>query len=343
MRSIGIHEDWTATPPGRTPAQILQRYPRSGIGRCFTGKPLTTVQDLRPKVLATLKPYLDAGVKKIYISIKTDQVQTKSGAWGARYYELGKAILDIQAEHDVEIVVIPWHEPEDDFVSGRDFVKYYDAVHGPIANAGGPDIKIMPCYMTYHWAPGSGGSVRGKTNSPNEWFNASIMRDGVIADVYSGRTFKLENTLLEHPGFARWVQYVPAELEINLGERGWETPSSTFPANRSQLRVATMHREFLWLLSDHPVAKRIKDYTIWSSPGTENAVGLIMDHAAEAEIDWLLANAYPVVVPPPAPESLGPDETDPQYKFGLSAGHALGRDSAFAEIRDLAAERITKE
>ena len=341
MRSIGIHEDWTATPPGRTPAQIRQRYPRSEIGRCFTGKPLTTVQDLRPKVAATLKPYLDAGVKKIYVSIKTDQAQTKAGAWAARYYELGNYILDLQAQYHVEIVVVPWHEPEDDFASGRDFVKYYNNVEAPIGNAGGPDIKIMPCYMSYHWAPGTGGSVRGKTNTPADWFDATTMRDGVIVDVYSGRTFKLETTLLEHPGFARWVQYVPAQLDINLGERGWETPSSTFPTNRSPLRVQTMHREFLWLLSDHPVAQRIKDYTIWSSPGTENAVGLIMDHAAESEIDWLLTHAYPApVVPQPTAESLGPDETDPQYKFGLTAGHALGRDSAFAEMRDLAADRI---
>lgn len=343
MRSIGIHEDWTATPAGRTPTEVYQRFQKSELGRCFTGSPITTVQDLRPKVMTTLKPYLSAGTRKIYISIKTDQAQTKSGAWDARYYELGKRILDIQATYDVELVVIPWHEPEDDFASGRDFVSYYDKVHESLDNAGGPDIKIMPCYMSYHWAPGGmGGSVKGKTNNPSEWFQESIMRDGVVVDVYSGRSFKLEQILTEHPGFARWVQHVPAGLEINIGERGWETPSSTFPKNRSQLRIETMHREFLWLLSDHPVAKRIKDYIIWSSPGTERAAGLLMDHGAEKEIDWLLDNARPGHGNP-LPETLGPDETDPQYQHGLRAGVELGKHSAFAEMRDFAAGKIPDE
>lgn len=342
MRLIGIHEDWTATPAGRTPTEVYRRYPKSGLGRGFTGKPLTTVQDLRPKVLATLEPYLKAGTRKVYISIKTDQAQTRNHQWDARYYELGKRILDVQAMNDVKIVVIPWHEPEDDFVSGGEFLAYYDNVHNALKNAGGPDIAVMPCYMSYHWTPGAGGSVKGKTNTPSDWFHAPIMRDGVTVDVYSGRSFKLEQILIEHPGFARWLQHLPADLEINLTERGWETPSSTFPTNRSQLRVETMHREFLWLLSDHPVAQRIKDYNIWSSPGTEEAVGLIMDHAAEKEIDWLLDNAYPTQSNP-LPEMLGPDETDDQYQYGLRAGVELGRHSAFAEMRDFAAGKLPDE
>lgn len=338
MRSIGIHEDWTATPAGRTPSQVRQRYPRSGLGRCFTGRPLTIVQDLRAKVFATLKPYLDAGVETIYISIKTDINQTLNGDWNGRYKELGVYLTQLEQEYGVRIVVIPWHEPENDFLAGKVFVKYYNIVQGNI-KISAPDIKIKPCFMTYHWAPGSGGSVKGKTNTPGDWFNGLRMDDGVLADVYGGRSFKLEQTLLEHPGFVRWLQYLPLGVLISIGERGWETPSSTFPTNRSALRASTMRREFDWLLSGDPTAARIEDYMIWSSPGNENAAGLILDTAAEAEIDRLLSMVFTDQPLPGEPASLMPDTDDPQYQFGFAAGHA----AALGEICDWASHQLADD
>lgn len=331
MRAIGIHEDWTAKPAGRTPAQIRSRFSKASIGRPFTGKPLTTVQDLRPKAFAALKPYLAAGVKIIYLSLKTDITQTRSGAWDARYLELGEYIAQLQIEYGVEIIIIPWHEPEDNFPNGKVFVEYHNHVFDAI-KTGSMAVKVKPCFMAYHWAPGKGGSIDGKTNSPNEWFNGLKMSDGVTVDVYSGRSFVLQLTLPEHPGFMRFIRYLPTDVRWSATERGWETPSSTNSIFRPTLRVTSMHREFVWLLSDDPIAKRCDDYTIWGSPGTENAPGLLMDDSAEREIDWFLDQLFAQISQPV------PNTTDPQYQLGYAAGLALGRiqgrNLAFGQIQD---------
>jgi hypothetical protein len=349
LRAIGIHEDWTATPPGRTPAQVLARYPKSGIGRCFTGNPITTVQDLRPKVLSTLKPYLDAGTPVIYISIKTDIAKTRNGDFNTKYAEVGGQISGLKAEYDTDIVVIPWHEPEDNFSSGDAYVHYYNKVRDNI-KLGGPDVKVKPCFTAYHWAPGAAGSIGGKTNDPSLWFTGLKMDDGAAVDVYSGRSFPLDQILPEHPGFARWVSFLPASVRISITERGWETPSSTNSTNRSALRAATEEREFNWLLSSDPTARRIDDYIIWSSPGVEGAQGLIQDAAAVAKIDAFLAAAVPDPEEQPDPESA---QYQYGYAAGLTAGEAVGyakgvpagvlegRTSAFTEARDWAASKIT--
>ncbi len=96
-----------------------------------------------------------------------------------------------------------------------------------------------------------------------------------------------------------------------------------------------MRREFDWLLTSDPIASRCDDYMIWSSPGTEGAAGLIMDTAAEAEIDRFLSLAFPdAPTPDPTPT---PNVSDPQYKFGynagLSDGLAEGRTQGFANGR----------
>lgn len=334
MQTIGIHEDWTATPPGRTPTKVIERYPKSGIGRCFTGSPIITVQDLRPKVLATLQPYLTAGTKKIYISIKTDITQTSAGSWNARYTELAVYIAQLKVQYNVDIIVIPWHEPEDNFSSGTAFVTYYNKVYDAV-KAGSSAVKVKPCFLSYHWAPGTGGSIGGKTNTPGLWFTNLKMTDGVTVDVYSGRSFPLNQILMEHPGFSRWILYVPNTVRINLSERGFETPSSTNSTNRSSLRASTMRREFDWLLTSDPIAMRCDDYTIWSSPGAEKAAGLIMDAAAEAEIDRFLSLAFPTSPPPAPPEA--PNPLDVQYQFGYNAGLAdglaEGRSQGFTEGR----------
>jgi hypothetical protein len=150
---------------------------------------------------------------------------------------------------------------------------------------------VKPCFLGYHWALNSGGtaSIGGKTNNPSDWFTGLKMTDGVTIDCYNGRSFPLDQILTEHPGFSRWIQYLPSNIRYALTERGWETPSSTNGTNRSALRATTMRREFDWFLSADPIAARCDDYIVWSSPGTEDADGLIMDAAAEAEIDRFLS------------------------------------------------------
>jgi len=333
LQNIGVHEDWTATPPGRTPTQVLARYPKSGLGRPFIAGKQTTVQDLRPKALNALQPYLDARTDVIYLSYKLDPTQTANGSWDAKNQELGTYLATLQTTYGVKIVVIPWHEPEDDFSSGSAFVSYYNRVHDKI-KLGSSAIKVKPCFMAYHWAPGSGGSIAGKTNTPSAWFTNLKMDDGVTIDVYNGRSFPLDQVLTEHPGFARWIQYLPSNVRYNLTERGWETPSSTNSTNRSALRASTMRREFDWLLSSNSIALRCDDYMIWSSPGTENAVGLIMDSAAEAEIDRFL-NLNFTSSPPPDPTPPTPNPSDPQYQFGyqagLSDGTAAGHEQGYID------------
>lgn len=341
MRAIGIHEDWTATPKGRTPAEVKARYPLATIGCVFTGKPLTLVQDLRAKVFNALKPYLAAGVKVLYLRVKTDITQTRSGAWDARYLELAVYIAKLQLEYGVEIILIPWHEPEDNFPNGKTFVEYYNRVFDAV-KAGSTAVKVKPCFMTYHWAPGKTGSIEGKTDNPSDWLNGLKMTDGVTVDVYSGRSFGLQLILPEHPGFARFIFHLPSSIRWSTTERGWETPSKADKNYRPSVRVTSMHREFVWVLSDDPIAQRCDDYTVWSSPGTENAPGLVIDPMGEREIDSFLEQAHAKVAP-----VLLPNTNDPQYQFGHAAGVELGRiqgrNIALAEIQDWAKAHLAKE
>lgn len=343
---IGIHEDPTATPKGRTPAEVLAKYPKSQIGRGFSGSPPTTVQDLRPKMMNVIQPYLDSGTKVIYYSVKTDIAQTRAGNWNARYAELGAKAADVQRQYGVQVIIIPWHEPEDNFSSGTAFVHYANKVREHIKLGSNGEVAVKPCFMAYHWAPGSAGSIAGKTNNPGEWFGGLNMDDGVTIDVYSGRSFPLEQTLMEHPGFSRFISLLPNTVRWSVTERGWETPSSTNSTNRSALRVSTMEREFNWLLSPGSPQDRCDDYIIWSSPGTEGAAGLVMDQAAEDKISEFLERAStPVIV---EPEPTTPDPSHPQYIAGYEAGQtegyeaglAEGRNAAFAETHDWAASRI---
>lgn len=312
--TIGVHEDWT--DGGRTPAQVKVRYPGAKIGRAFTGAPKTTVQDLRPSVKTAIQPYLDANVKKIYVSVKTDIASTRAGSWNARYTELGVAIASWQTQYNCEIILIPWHEPEDDFTDGLAYVHYYNKVRS-FTKAGSSAVKVKPCFMTYHWAPNSNNtaSIDGKTNSPSHWLNGLEMGDGICYDAYNGRSFPLDQIAHEHPGVARLIANLPSTVRLNMGERGWETPSSTNTTNRSALRVTTMDREFDWLLSGANGAERYDDVTLWSSPGTEGSPGLVFDAAAEDLVeDFIVAVNTPPTPPPTA------DPNHAQYQFGYKAG-----------------------
>lgn len=322
---FGVHEDPTAG--GRTPAQVKAKYPHAIWGRAFVAGEQATGTDLRPKFDNLIPSYLSAGLKVI-VSVKTNVADTRNGLMNARFVELGAHLEATYPTSDVE--VIWYHEPEDN-MDGQAFVHAFNKVHDKIQE-GGPNVKVGMASMTYQWAMNwnNTASIGGHTDNPSEWLSYNgvpLKADFLAADVYSGRSFPLDQTLGAHPGYVRWLDEFAEplmalrseQIPIYLTERGFETPSSTEPTTRYQMRVDTIEAEFAYLAAaTEPITK----YIFWSSPGTENAPGLVMDPTAE---DAIIAGMDAAASPPP-PSDCTQSNLD-NYNQGYAAGFVAGRQS----------------
>ncbi len=322
MIEFGVHEDPTSSVGGRTPAQVKARYPRAMWGRAFVSGEQATAIDLRPKFEALYGDYIDAGLN-VYVSVKTNVSDTRNGLWNARMTELGAFLQPLAGR----VRVIWRHEPEDDNIGGPAFVHAFNKVHDRI-KLGGPDVQVGTSAMAYQWRPGSTA-----TAVPAEWLSyngVNLNADFIAADVYSGRSFDLEDTLADHPGYQRWLTAFALplmsargqDIPIILTERGFETPSATNPTNRSALRVSAIEAEFAYL---EAASEPIRGYIFWSSPGTEDAAGLVLDSAAEEAV---IAGMAELAENPDDPDGPG------TYEEGYAAGVAAGRAAYRQEVID---------
>lgn len=272
---FGVHEDPTAG--GRTPAQVKDRYPFAKWGREFVSGVQNTVVDLRPKFSLLYEDWLDEDMGVI-VSVKTNAANTISGSWDTRFNELGAELESISDK----VEVVWWHEPEED-LAGSTFVSAFNRARSEIKQ-GGANVKVGTSSMCYHWAPNwnNTASIGGKTNTPSQWYTG-LTTDFIGADVYSGRSFALDHALDTHPGYLRWrTEYAQVLAKpIYLTERGFETPSDPYPTTNYGVRNATINDDFNYVLN---TGWPIKKYIFWSSPGTENAAGLVMDSSAQAVI-----------------------------------------------------------
>lgn len=331
----GVHEKTTAPDNGRTPAEVMARFPGARIFNVFTGAALTTVQDLRPrfdtemaKFIPLAPPSGEPPIIVIY-RVKTAVADTRNGLWNARFQELGAHIAAYMAAHNIVVIFVWWHEPEDD-MNGTAFAHAQNKVRQFI-KTGGPNVLCGWACMAYQWAPKPSNpsqSIANKTDDVAAW--QSVETDILFADAYNGRSFPLDQILPEHPGIARWLELIVGDRDFAISERGFETPNSATGATHNTvanypLRNETITREIGWL-ENSPVGQRCKYYVYWNSSGTEASSALKLDPTGEDTLAAGIASLVDTTPPPP------PEPTEEELQQAYDNGYAAGRASRQTEV-----------
>lgn len=279
---VGVHEKWIAPDYGRTPTQVKVRFPGSNVGRAFVNGVQSCGTNLRPKADNVLNPYFVARTAVVYLSIKTDPEDTAAGLCNNQIAILASHLsLKMNQYPETTIKFIWYHEPEDD-MTGTLFASAFNRIRPIVHTYSSNRVKIVYSSMAWQWRPGS-----SRTSVPSQW--RAVVADEYTSDVYSGRSYELGVILPEHPGFARWLAELVGNRPYGITERGFETPSSTNPTVRYQLRNDTITREFAWL-KNTPAGQRCQTYIYWNSSGTEESQGLRLDPTGETRLATEIQN-----------------------------------------------------
>lgn len=271
----------------RSPATSKSMFPGMKATRPFvSGVRTVATTDLVAKINAAASSSLSAGLQP-WVSFKLDTTEVANGAWDAQLARVGREI-------DPNIILIPWHEPEND-MSASTFVQMFDRVATRI-KAIGRGHTLVYSAMAYQFRSGS-----TTTTNPLAWFPASA--DLYAADVYSGQSFPLNTILPENKGFMRWNEFRPKGVPWGITERGFIT------GTEHQLRADTIAREAEWLKTSG-----MDVYLYWNTSGAENNPDIVLDaQYGEPALKKLLST---VVTTP---------EPDPTYDEGYAAGYAAGK------------------
>lgn len=284
---IGIHENYqgkTATTLART----ASRFPLMGVTREFEANALPA-QDLVKRMVARCQPAWDAGKTAVW-SFKPRLQDVVSGAWQPYILTLGQYIKDKGLQD--RVVVVIWHEPENDFTDPAEFVTLFNIVHDLL-------MRVDPTIVTSHAALGY--YYRNiSVEAARRWTTKATI-DSI--DLYSGRSFPIQMTLGTSTAFQTWKQSRPAGRPWGVSERGWIAN-----ADMSSLRVQSIWAETDWLMS-LPAADRPAFYCVWNTVGTENDPLIVLDKAGESAVNYMfqklstLAGTTPAkpVGTPPAP------------------------------------------
>lgn len=241
---VGVHDV-------RPPADVFAAFPGATATRVFVGPgPLKVGTDLAAKVAAACRATLAAGGIPV-VSFKLLPPDVAAGLWDGALRKLGAWL----AKHP-QVIVVPWHEPEDDHPTAA-AVKAYAAAFNRIrtlVKALSPATVVAYCAMGYQWGP-QGSAVANRA----VW--RLVEADLYLCDVYSGKSFPASAILPEHAGFARWraeiVDAVPGR-RWGVGERG---------ILAGPTRAATWARESDWLTGP---GRDCAVYVVWNTPGTED-------------------------------------------------------------------------
>lgn len=281
---IGIHENYQGKTP-TTLARTAARFPLMQVTREFEGGALPA-QDLVKRMVARCKTAWEAGMTAVW-SFKPAVADVTSGAWRPHIHNLAQYIKDHQLQD--QVVVVVWHEPENDFKHAADFVSLFNTVHDWL-------MAVDPTIVTSHAALGY--YYRNiSVEAARRWTTKSTIHS---IDLYSGRSFGIEMTLGTSTGFATWKQSRPASARWGVSERGWIAN-----AGMSKLRVDSIRAETDWLVA-LPAADRPDFYCVWNTVGVENDPLIVLDGPGEAAVNDMFTrlaalNAPPTPAPTPEP------------------------------------------
>lgn len=280
--AAGVHELYDV----RDPAETMEAFPGARFTREFVGPgPLKPGANVIALVEDKARPTWDAGGVPV-VSVKLLPAEVTAGVWDGQLEQLA-AWANVQPD----MVLILWHEPEDDFATeaaARGFVASFNRQY-KILKAGAPRLIVAYAANSYAWRP----------SDPRTAYTAiwqALAADLYLCDVYSGNTFRADLILPDHPGFRRWKQMIadyvsPAGIAVRrrwgLGERGISAGTT---------RAQTIRRELDWLRADGTIAM----YLWWNTPGKESNEAWVVDpddqaHAGDVAAlrELLLAVAVP--------------------------------------------------
>lgn len=277
---IGIHENYQGKTP-TTLERTASRFPLLQVTREFEAGALPA-QDLVKRMVARCQPAWDAGKTAVW-SFKPAPADVASGAWEPYVLRLAHHIKDKGLQD--RLVVVIWHEPENDFDDPAEFVTLFDTVHDWL-------MSVDPTIVTSHAALGY--YYRNiSVEAARRWTTKATIHS---IDLYSGRSFPLQMTLGTSTAFRTWKQSRPAGARWGASERGWIAN-----AGMSQLRVESIDAEADWLAA-LPVDDLPDFYCVWNTVGTENDPAIVLDDAGEAAVNRLFQRlSAPPVRPGPVP------------------------------------------
>jgi hypothetical protein len=205
-------------------------------------------------------------------SFKPHPADVRNGKWRKPVEDLARYL---KANPGNKTAIVIWHEPENDvplwFKRPEDFVQLFNTVHDWIV-AIHPDAWTCHAALAYRYGIKTGGITDG---AAKRWRTKARVN---TIDAYSGRSFALDQTLPEHPGYQRWRRIVAPAGPWGVTERGWTCEPKDHP-----VRAAVIAREFAWLKA-LPPAERPVVYMIWSTSGVEGDPGLILDEHAKTAV-----------------------------------------------------------
>lgn len=281
----GIH-DLQAPAPAPAGLRLVEHTPaRGNAGRDFTPNVLSPTHDLVKKMINACSATWAAGQTAVW-SFKPDPNSVRSGAWRAPVQAVAAYLRD---HPELATVVIPWHEPENDFATPEQYVSLFEAVAGWMRETW-PAVVLAQASLAYRY-----GNIKGGISDADapRWRTSA---DIVCIDIYSGRTNPLATILPELASFQRWFTHVAENGRRRWGvtERGWTITGN----NGAAARAATIAREAAWLASlDTPP----EIYLVWNTPGAEDDKGLVLDATADSAALQLTAalrqRQHPAVPP----------------------------------------------
>ena len=264
-RMLGVHEN-------AKPAQTAARFPGACWERLFVsddGRPLpesTSAAMLTKLALSAIRGWTD-GPFGVVLSVKLDMAQVARGVWDERLGTLAQALEPLR------VVLVVSHEQENDTparVSLDGTNRAYDVV-----KAAAPDLTFATADMVYAWSLKK-AKPDVRVSAADAKLRAKRKTDLALADCYFGRTFPM-GILPEHGGWARWFD-VMQPARWGMGEIGWLLGPG---------RPEAIRRQADWFATD-PVGRTCKAVLVWSTGGTENNPGWVLDEPARTEVAALI-------------------------------------------------------
>ena len=256
VRLLGVHQQ-------QIPKSTAQEFAGHRGTRIFVANVIRPT-DLVKKLKIQCADTWAAGQVAVW-SFKPHPADVKNGKWKKPVEDLARYL---KANPKAKTAIVIWHEPENDlpkwFKKPEDFVSLFNTVHGWIV-AIYPDAWTCHAALAYKYGINKGGITDADAK---RWRTKARVN---AIDAYSGRTWPLNQILPEHPGYVRWRRHVAPTGAWGVTERGW-----TCPAKDNKKRAQVMEREFAWLKS-LPKEQRPIVYLVWSTSGTENDQGLVLD------------------------------------------------------------------
>jgi len=251
----GVHE---VAPPAAT----VKAFPAMAVGREFYPNVVTAAAkvDLGQVMAGNCTPFWRAG-KLVVWSFKPSPKDVTSGALKPTITALAQYIQQNGLTNDV--VLCPWHEPENDFANPTLFVGMFNTVNEWLK-------AVDPRILTTHAALGYYYRNTTAAMAAHWLTNADVHS----IDLYSGRSFPLAMTLPTSQAFLTWKAALPPSARWAVTERGFIAK----PAD-SAARVKAINAEADYLAS-LPELIRPEWYILWNTPGTENDTTIPLDAAA---------------------------------------------------------------